>query len=473
MDNLPLCVDLDGTLVKTNTLAETALFAFKKNPLFLFHFFRALMQSKAHAKSCIGNYFSLATSQPPYNEEFLVWLREQHSQGRTLILATASDKNIAAQIAQDLGIFDDVIASTVQESVTAGNKSLVLCGKFGTNKFSYAGNSQADLAVWNCSHHAILVDAPRNIREKINKNIVIEQEFTTGTTPALKLVAKTMRIHQWTKNALLFVPALAAHEILIPPVAIHALFGFLSFSLLASAVYIFNDLTDISSDRLHPTKRNRPIASGKITLKQASIIAVTSIIISAIVAISSLPITFFGVLLLYIAINICYSLFAKKIAYLDIIILAGLYVLRIFAGSFATGISTSKWLFLWALVFFLSLAIVKRVTEISRASSTSNKIHGRGYTANDRTILEYAGIASAVLSLIVLAFYIRSSSIFTLYSSPQLLWGIVFIVGLWLTRIWHLALKGSIPDDPVLFAAKDPLSYTALLAGICIMMLAS
>ncbi|HSX24965.1 MAG TPA: UbiA family prenyltransferase [Candidatus Andersenbacteria bacterium] len=473
MDNVPLCVDLDGTLVRTNTLLETALGALKKNPLFIFSIVRALFISKAQVKHRIGQQFSILESPLPYNEEFLAWIKKQHEAGRRLILATASDKAIAVQIAKELGIFDDVIASTPQLSITANGKYAVLCQLFGTNGFSYAGNSKSDLAVWNCAKSAIVVDAPYRISSRIRKNIPVEKVFTTQKNSTIRVFAKTMRIHQWVKNVLLFVPPLAAHEIAQPLVAFHALFGFISFSLLASAVYMFNDIADIGTDRMHSTKKYRPIASGQISLKQSIALGSICVFASIVLSLLFLPASFLGILAIYLAINICYSLFAKKIAYLDILILAGLYVLRIFAGSFATGISTSKWLFIWTLFFFLSLAIVKRVIELLRLNDTLKKAHGRGYHKNDLEILKYTGIASATASIIILAMYIRSSSIFVLYANPLLLWIVVVLVAAWLARIWTLALQQKLPDDPVLFAAKDPVSYAAVLAVIATMLLAS
>lgn len=472
MNNVPLCVDLDGTLVRTNTLLETTLGALKKNPLFIIPLLRAFPKGKAYVKRVIGDQFSADPSTLPYNEEFLAWITSEHAHGRTLILATASDEKIAQHIASHLGIFSDVIASTPEASITAQGKALVLCRIFGTNGFSYAGNSHDDLNVWNCAKNAILVDAPANIISHIKKGIIIEKEFTTTKTLGFKVVAKTMRIHQWVKNALLFIPALAAHELLRTDVASHAVFGFLSFSLLASAVYIINDIADIPSDRAHATKKYRPIASGAISIHHAITIGILCSIGSIAIATITLPLSFFLILGIYLVINICYSIFAKKIAYLDILILASLYVLRIFAGSFATGIATSKWLFVWTLFFFLSLAIMKRVIELLKHTK-EEKIDGRGYHKRDRVFLEYAGIATASISVVVLVLYIHSPSISILYTYPLLLWGVVAIVIAWLCRIWALALKGKLPDDPVLFAAKDPISYGATCAIIATMLLAS
>ncbi|MCE9642929.1 MAG: UbiA family prenyltransferase [Candidatus Andersenbacteria bacterium] len=472
MNNVPLCVDLDGTLVRTNTLLETTLITLKKNPFFLISLVKGLPRGKAFVKRLIGKQFSTDPATLPYNTEFLDWIRQERANGRTLILATASDELIAKKIADYLGIFSAIIASTPEKSVTADGKALVLCAMYGSSNFSYAGNSHSDLSVWNCSNNAILVDAPNNITSQIKKEVHIEKEFTTHTAPKLKVIAKTMRIHQWVKNTLLFIPALAAHELFQTHTAIQAIVGFLSFSLLASAVYIFNDITDIPSDRAHATKKFRPIASGAIAIKQALALGVICSVASIALSLLALPISFLLILAIYLGINICYSLFAKKIAYLDIIILASLYVLRVFAGSFATGIATSKWLFVWTLFFFLSLAIMKRVIELLKHTK-EEKLHGRGYHKADRLILEYAGIASASISVIILALYIHSPSIFVLYTSPALLWGMVGVVMLWLGRIWTLALQGELPDDPVLFAATDPISYGAICVIIATMLLAS
>lgn len=473
MNNEPLCVDLDGTLVTTNTLFETAVGALKKNPFFIIPLLGAMSVSKAEAKHVIGRQFFINASPVPYNTTFLNWITEQHANGRRLILATASDHNIAIQISQELGIFSEVIASTPSASVTASGKALVLCRIFGTKGFAYAGNSRSDILVWNCAKSAILVDTPQYVVHRINKDVVIEKQFTTHTTPKFKVIAGAMRVHQWTKNTLLFLPALSAHVLTQPNIALHAVLGFISFSFLASAVYIFNDIADISSDRTHVTKKNRPIASGRISLKNALILGTICLFLSILIATTTLPISFIGILALYLGINVWYSLLAKKIAYIDIIILAGLYVLRIFAGSFATGITTSKWLFAWALFFFLSLAIIKRITELLPLNDVSQIAHGRGYKKSDTTLLTYIGISSSVMSVIILGFYIQSNTVYSLYEAPFMLWTIVGIILVWLIRIWKLALLGKIPADPVLFATKDVASYIAILVIIATMTLAS
>ena len=244
--------------------------------------------------------------------------------------------------------------------------------------------------------------------------------------------------------------------------------GFISFSCIASSIYIFNDLFDLSSDRAHATKRFRPIAAGKISLFHATLLGIGMALAGIIIAFLFLPNAFLGILLLYIVITSTYSLRLKKIPYVDIAVLAGLYILRIVAGSAATGIPTSKWLFLFAACLFISLGIAKRVTELARLKESHDSAIGRGYTKRDKELLVALGLTSALFACIVLGFYAVSPVVSNLYSHPNSLIWMAPVFGLWIIRMWKHAIAGSLPEDPVLFAIKDYGSYIAIaaLAGI-------
>lgn len=464
----PLCVDLDGTLVRTNTLFEGVLSAIKKRPWIIIEMLHASLKGKAVVKHIIGIHAMLNPATLPYNKEFLTWLTQQHANKRTLILATASDKHIADAVAKELGIFTEVIANTPTAPVSAHGKDIILCNQFGAKGFSYAGNSRADLAVWKCASSAIIVDASNDVSHKAHAIVPVEAEFSSRITITPRTILKTIRSHQWVKNLLLATAPIAAHRITDPAVFTQTVIGFISFSCIASSIYIFNDLFDLPSDRAHATKRFRPIAAGKISLFQATLLGISMALSGIIIAYLFLPTAFIAILALYIVITSAYSLRLKKIPYTDIAVLAGLYILRIIAGSTATGIPTSKWLFLFAAWLFISLGIAKRVTELARLKESEERAIGRGYTKRDKELLIALGLTSALFACIVLGFYAVSPVVSNLYSHPNNLIWMAPVFGLWIARLWKRAITGSLPEDPVLFAIKDYGSYVAIaaLAGI-------
>lgn len=468
----PLCVDLDGTLVRTNTLFEAALSAIKKNVWVIFPIAAAGLTSKAAVKHTIGIYSVMDSKTLPYNEEFLAWLKKQHAQGRKLILATASDKSIADAVAQHLGIFQEVIASTPKRPISAANKYKVLTDRFGTKKFSYAGNSDADITVWKCAASAIIVDATDDISRKVHSMVPLEAEFSSENTLTPHILLKTLRSHQWVKNLLLFTAPIAAHRIGDIQVLLDTTIALVAFSCIASSIYIFNDVFDLPSDRAHATKRFRPIAAGNISLFRAAMLAVSMALVGIIIAFLFLPNAFLGILVLYMVITSAYSLRLKKIPYIDIAVLAGLYVLRVIAGSAATSIPTSKWLFLFAACLFVSLGIAKRVTELSQLTTTESAVIGRGYTKRDKELLTALGLTSALFACIVIWLYATSPGVALLYSHPSTLFWMIPIFGLWTIHMWKHAITGSLHEDPVLFAMKDYGSYAAIAALAIILMVA-
>jgi hypothetical protein len=309
----PLCVDLDGTLVETNTLFEASLSAIKKNPFRIFAFLGAAPKGKAHVKHLIGKYAQGEPFTWLFNSKLLAFLRIERAKGRSLILATASDHKIAHTIAEELGIFDEVIANTIARPVSASSKYKILQERFGEQGFSYAGNSRSDIAVWNIATSGILVHATKSIASHVRNHIPIEAEFPSTQRLALKDILQEIRIHQWLKNLLLFIPPIMAHRIGNPEILFHALIGFFSFSFLASSMYVMNDLLDIPSDRAHATKRMRPVALGTISALQAVILAILLGIASISLALTFLPLPFFQMLLLYLIINTVYSFRAKRV----------------------------------------------------------------------------------------------------------------------------------------------------------------
>lgn len=468
----PLCVDLDGTLIRTNSIIDAGVMAIKRNPLRIFPLFVAATKGRAHVKEKIGIYTTHEQLHFVYNTPLIAWLKEQKSRGRKLILATASDTHIATFVANHLALFEEIIASTAKRPIEAATKHIALKKHFSSQSFSYAGNSRDDISIWNIAASAVIVDAPESVQAQVVKNSTVEKIFKSPQKPVTETILQEIRIHQWLKNLLLFIPAIMAHRIDEPPVFVATLIGFLSFSFLASAMYVFNDILDLQSDRAHATKHTRPIAAGLITIPQGIGILLLLGVASMTLAYQFLPYHFFAILALYIGMNFAYSWIIKRIPYIDILFLASLYVLRIFAGGMATNIATSKWLFLFAACIFICLASLKRVAELVQLPKNKNTPNGRGYTKKDTSFVTSLGIASGVLSCIVLGFYITSSSVLYLYNTPTLLWITVPVLGIWIARIWRIALLKKLPDDPVLFASRDPISYAIIAIMAASMILA-
>lgn len=463
MPKTPICVDIDGTLIATNTLMETAIVAIKSHPLRIFVLCAALAKGKSHLKHLLGQYSQQEHLSFPYNHDVLKWLKAQRAQGRKLVLTSATDQLIAEKISQDLGIFDEIIASTIERPVDASKKYLVLKEYFQDQPFAYAGNSASDISVWNIADSAIIVHATKRVASFAKSITSIEQEFPQEERLTLQTVLREIRIHQWLKNLLVFVPAIAAHMVNQPAVILDATMAFIAFSLLASATYVFNDLLDLPADRLHQTKRLRPIASGSISIPHSIALGLSLGCAAILISLFMLPISFFGLLALYTVMNLVYTFRAKKIPYADIIILASFYVLRIIAGSAATGIETSWWLFFFAGCFFFNLASMKRTAELLQLGSEQNMVRGRGYKKRDISVLQFLGFLCIAFSCIVLALYITNYHVTTLYMRPALLWLLLPLILLWASRMWHLTLAKRMPEDPVLFASKDIPSY--LIAG--------
>ena len=289
----------------------------------------------------------------------------------------------------------------------------------------------------------------------------------------LSTLAIQVRVHQWLKNTLVFIPVLTAHQLSNLPALYSAFLGFFSFSVLASAIYLINDLLDLEADRQHHTKQNRPFAAGDLH-PLVGIVAIPALIIASFLLAQPLPPLFLLVLVAYGIMNLAYSLWLKQIIIVDVVILASLYALRIFAGSAATAIPTSGWLFAFAIFLFMSLALVKRFAELHNGVKNSKFVAtGRGYTSADQTPISILGIASGYLSLGILALYVNSPTVSRLYNHPQLLWLLIPLLMAWVSRIWLTAFRGKMHEDPLIYAAKDPISYIVLLSCLAIVMAAT
>ncbi|HEY2347299.1 MAG TPA: UbiA family prenyltransferase [Xanthomonadaceae bacterium] len=460
--SVALAVDLDGTLLKTDLLVESALELLSHRPWMVFRFPFWLMRGKAHLKREIARRVELDLASMPWDERVLGLVRE-HSGRRPLALCTASDEKLASAVAEHLGMFDVVLASDGSRNLSGPAKAAVLCERYGERGFDYAGNERADLAVWAQARAAIVVNAPASLARAAGRSCTLDRHWP-AEGPRWKSWTRELRLHQWLKNILVFVPMLAAHQFLDPQAWLRCATGWFAFSLCASSTYLVNDLLDLTADRHHPGKRNRPFASGRLPLTHGLIVAPLLMLAAFGVAFRLSPF-FAGVLAVYYVLTLAYSFRLKKRVMVDVIALAGLYTVRIIAGSVLVATPPSFWLLAFSMFLFLSLAMVKRYTELlGLVSRGKDKASGRGYSVEDLPLVQSLGAASGYQAVLVLALYINSTASELLYRRPQVLWLLCPLLLYWISRVWIIAHRGLMREDPVVFAATDRTSQVILLA---------
>jgi 4-hydroxybenzoate polyprenyltransferase len=443
-------------------LHESALRVFKGNPFEALRIPFLLSKGKAFMKRHLASLTEFDPKTLPYNEELLEWLKQQRAEGRRLILCTASDHSIAASIAEHLGIFDEVIASDGVVNIAGQHKAEALVQCFAHAGYDYAGNSHKDLPVWSHARKAIVVNGSSSLIKKAQNISTVERVFPKRNI-GFSALRRMLRIHQWLKNLLLFVPLFAAHELGIEKAWISLLLAFGAFSLCASSVYIANDLLDLESDRLHPRKRNRPFASGLVPASIGVLLAPLLFSVSLGVA-ALVGKHFFWCLVFYFTLTCGYSWRLKRLILVDCLTLAVLYTMRIVAGAAAVGHHLSFWLLAFSVFLFLSLAFVKRYAELEvQLLSGKKKIHGRGYHTADAVLIQTMGIVAGYTSVLVLALYLNSDAVLKLYAAPELIWGAVPVMLFWVSWMWMQAHRGKMHDDPLVFAVKDRAS---LIAGV-------
>lgn len=462
---VPICVDLDGTLVRTDMLYESLLALLRLNALYIVLVPFWLFKGKAYTKARIAQHVRLDVSLLPYNETFLNFLRQQHSCGRSIVLATASDRKFATQIAEHLGIFDQVVASDGSSNLAGKRKGQKLIDLYGEHGFDYAGNSRADLKVWRYARQVIVVQPEAGV-EAAARNLNAEAITFRGDRVSFKSYFKAMRLHQWMKNVLVFAPLVAAHQFGDPVLTGQAALAFLAFGLCASSVYLLNDMLDLQADRAHPSKRMRPFASGTIPIIHGAVL-VPVLLVLALAMSLLLPGEFVIVLAGYFVVTLAYSFGLKRVLMLDVIVLAGLYTVRIIAGAAAVSIVPSFWLLAFSMFLFLSLAIVKRYSELMvMQAAGKKKAENRSYHSVDLQALLSLGSASGYISVLVFALFINSRPIRNEYATPEVLWLACPLLLYWISRIWILTRRGDMHDDPVIFTMQDRASLvTMVLVG--------
>lgn len=466
----PLVVDLDGTLVHTDMLHETSLRVLRDSPWDLLRLSVWLPQGKAVVKQNLAHRARFDPEHLPYNGPLLAWLREQKAAGRRLVLCTASDSTVALSIANHLEIFDEVLASDGARNLGGKVKADALVERFGDRGYDYVGNSPTDLAVWRHARRAVVVNAPTALVVKASGICEVEKVFPR-LPMGLATWRRVLRVHQWMKNLLLFIPLLAAHEFANVSLWGSLLLAFVSFSLCASSVYIFNDLLDLESDRAHPRKRARPFASGAVPVWIGLVLSVALLAASYGIA-TYVGGNFLPWLAFYFVLTCAYSWTLKRLMLVDCLALAMLYTVRIVAGAAAAGLALSFWLLAFSVFLFLSLAFVKRYAELEvQVLSGKTKAHGRGYYTSDAPLVQTLGVTAGYGAVLVLALYLNSDSVLRLYATPEIMWGAVPVLLFWVSWMWMQAHRGHMHDDPLVFAVKDKASLAAGAAFLLVLAL--
>jgi 4-hydroxybenzoate polyprenyltransferase/phosphoserine phosphatase len=461
-----VCVDLDGTLIAADLFFESALRLILQRPWLLFVLPIWALRGKAHLKRQIAVRVDLRADQLPYRAEILEQLRAAHARGAHLVLATGSDERYARQVCDHLGFFSHVMASDGQSNLTGRRKAQRLVEAFGHGQFHYFGNDWSDVSVWRVAASATVVAGPprlvRYVRARMNM-----RESLSDRPGRVKAMLRAMRPHQWAKNLLIFVPLVTSHQLWNLDKLTTALIAFLAFGLCASAIYIVNDLLDIQSDRAHPRKRFRPFAAGDLSVPTGVAMAGGLLVLAAVAAAATGSASYAVVLGIYLITTTAYSVRLKREPVLDVFVLASLYVVRVIGGAVATDVALSNWLLGFGLFIFLSLAFVKRYTELV---GQNGNMPGRGYTAADHAWMISIGICAGYMAVVILALYVDSNDVAALYTRPRALWLLCPVILFWITRMWFRAGRQQVHDDPVVEALRDPISYVcALTIGLALM----
>lgn len=472
VDNgIPLVVDLDFTLLRTDLLAEGVCALVASNPLTAARLPIWMAGGKAALKARIADHATPDIATLPFNETLLAVLRDERASGRRLYLASASDRRYVEAVAAHVGLFDGVFASDGTLNLRGARKAEHLVDAFGDKGYDYAGDARIDLPVWRHARRAIGVNVPPDLARTLARDHPDHRLMGTRTPPWRSSLT-AMRPHQWAKNILLAVPALAAHQMSAETMGVLIL-AFAAISMVASATYLINDLLDLPHDRCHATKRFRPLAAGHLPLTHGLVIAPGLVVLGALTA-ALVSWSYLGMVALYFATTLAYSTVLKRRMLVDVLTLAGLYTLRILAGGVAAGVTVSAWLLGVSVFLFLCLAIVKRYTELAeRLRAGAEGASGRGYRTDDLPVLSALGGAAGYSAVTVLALYINSPSVAGLYGRPEVLWLICPLLLYWVSRMLMLAHRGQMHDDPVVFALRDRVSLAcgaiiAVIVGLAI-----
>lgn len=460
--DVPLFVDLDGSLIKTNSLHEAAIILARMKPWLVFLLPLWLLRGQDFLWNKLAETVSINVGLLPYRPEVLEYLRDQRDQGREIILISGAHETIVSQVSRHLGLFSSHHGSTSGMHLVADRKLQVIRERIGDDHFDYLGDSRRDLVVWGECRKAIVVSDDKRFVDSVKRLVDDVAAIEPQSGGRIYSLIKALRPHQWAKNLLLFAAVMLGHKFTDPGLVKASLVAFIAFSLCGSAVYIMNDLADLDADRQHSRKRSRPFAAGEVS-------AVTGVIMSALLLLaaflvaSTLQYGFIAVLGLYFILTFLYSFYLKKKVLIDVLLLGGLYTIRVWAGGTATGIIISQWALAFFMCLFFSIALAKRYSELhSNLDQATREIQNRrGYLSSDLQFLMSLGCSSALLAVLVIALYLNSQDVIRYYRHPSMLWLVCPVFAYWLSRLWLITARGELDEDPVLFAIRDRMSYLA------------
>lgn len=458
---IPLYVDLDGTLAVGDVALESLARLLLTAPWRLVPVVGAAAGGRAAVKRALARSSPLDPARVVYRRSVLDYIRRARSEGRDVVLATAGDESVASAVADHLGLFSGILASNGAENLSGGAKLSAIQAHAGTpDAFEYIGNAHEDIDICSAARAAMVVSPSPSVEQKARVHPHVVVTDARQSPGGVRMVLRAIRVHQWAKNALLFLPLLLAHHFGDSGALLRVVAGVVAFSFTASSIYLVNDILDVEADRRHSRKRHRPIASGALGVVHALALAAVLLTVGALIA-ATIGAEFSLVLWGYAATSVAYSLRLKRVAVLDVFVLAALYTARVLGGAAAAQVPISPWFFAFTVFFFLSLALLKRHTELSEkaADGAATLIHGRGYQAGDLSMVRSAGVSAGYLAVVVFTLYLASPDVVALYRHPTRLYPAGMLLLYWITRMWLLEGRGQVHDDPVLFAIKDRASY--------------
>lgn len=462
-EKTPIVVDLDGTLIVTDSLYERFVHGLFHRPLALIAALPHLLQGRRALKAALASRVQIDAKHLPLREDLIAWLHREAGRGRDVHLCSAADQSVVDAIAGRLGIFASAAGSS--EVNLKGKHKADLLSRTFAGGFCYVGDNRADLAVWEVADSIVLAGArPAVARAARALGKPIEAEFVDPPL-TLKELLGALRVHHWSKNALIFVPLILDHAWHDRAAVIEATLGFLCLLLATSATYVLNDLADLDADRQHWSKRHRSLASGRLTIPKGFVLA-GSALAAAVMGAVLLSLDFAAVLCAYVVLTLAYSLGLKRVPLLDTLVIGILFTTRLLMGIALVTHGYSEWLLTFSMFFFFSMAVAKRHGEIVRAGDRAlRSLPGRGYRVEDGPLTLVFGASAAMASLVIMVlFIVEQVRERNLYDRPAALWGVPIVLSIWIGRIWLLAHRGQMTDDPVSFALRDPVSL--VLAGI-------